>query len=210
MRKMSARKKPRMRKTTKLLLGIVIIIVLALFALMLLRSAFPALFSTKYTAQRFPQLSAICELATLKCFYHNVAEYEAGVDDWVPFNYRKLWLEYGGIVRIGIDASQVSVSPPDANGVVEVTIPRAKILDVDFDEDSIHHLSERRVFSKVSSKVELEIFAKAQENMYETAVENQYMLAEGQNRAKQVIEKYILQCGKNIGKEYTVTWKEAD
>lgn len=208
--KMAARKKTQKRKVPKLLLVIIIAIILALVALMVLRSAFPGLFSTKYTAQRFPQLGTICELATLKCYYHNVAKYEAGVDDWVPFNYGKLWLEYGGTVRIGVDASQVSVSTPDENDVLEVTIPRAKVLDIDFDEESINKLSEKRIFSKVSSKTELEAFAEAQENMYETAVENQYMLAEGQSRAKEVIERYILQCGKNIGKEYTVTWKEID
>ena len=194
----------------KILLVIVIVIVVALVAVMVLHSVYPGLFSMRYTAQRFPQLGAICELATLKCFYHNVAEYESGTDDWVPFNYKKLWLEYGGIVRIGVDASQVSVTTPDENGILEVTIPRAKVLDIDFDEESINKLSETRIFAKVSSKTELKTFAEAQENMYETAVENQYMLAEGQNRAKELIERYILQCGKSIGEEYTVTWKEID
>ena len=66
----------------------------------------------------YSAVSDICELATLRSYYHNVAVYEekpsgavkvvSDILTW-PFNnllktgYKQFWLEYSGIVEIGID-----------------------------------------------------------------------------------------------------------
>ena len=38
---------------------------------------------------------------------------------------------------MGIDVNKVSISKPDADGVVKITIPDAEMLDVDLDEESM-------------------------------------------------------------------------
>ena len=60
------------------------------------------------------QVSKICELATLKCYYHDVAE--ETVEPAAPFRYglfrfgyKKFWIEYDGIVELGIDADKVDI-----------------------------------------------------------------------------------------------------
>lgn len=88
----------------------------------------------------FSGINSVCELATLKCYYHNVAKGEtkaSGLLKWFGTGYKKIWTEYSGIVELGIDVNKVSVSSPGADGVVKITIPDAEILNVDLDEDSM-------------------------------------------------------------------------
>lgn len=165
----------------------------------------------KVVRQEFSQLAPICELATLKCYYHNVANHESGQKSLFRLGYEKIWLEYSGIVSVGIDASRVKVKLDESReGVVQVTIPPAQVLNIDFDENSIHKLTDSGLFSSVSSKDEAETFAAAQEDMEETARANHSILAQAQNRAKKVLEKYIQKCGEAVGKTYTVEWIELD
>ena len=76
-----------------------------------------------------------------RCSYHNVAKAETEASGifakWLKTGYKKIWTEYSGIIEYGIDISQVTVSEPDKNGVVTVTMPDAQVLNVDVDEDSL-------------------------------------------------------------------------
>lgn len=78
----------------------------------------------------FSGVTSVCELATLKCYYHNVAKAETEASGifakWLKTGYKKIWTEYSGIIEYGIDISQVTVSEPDKNGVVTVTMPDAQ------------------------------------------------------------------------------------
>lgn len=161
--------------------------------------------------QEFTQLAPICELATLKCFYHNVAEQESGMDSLFRLGYQKIWIEYSGIVRVGIDASKVTVTRSDTqDDLLRVTIPKAQVLDVDFDENSIQTISERGVFNFESTQVDVEAFNEAQKDMAQTAANDEGMLNQAQERAKTLIENYLQKCGKAIGKTYTIEWIEVE
>lgn len=165
----------------------------------------------KKSEPEFSQLGAICELATLKCYYHNVAQLEYGKDSFFrALNYKKIWIEYAGIVKIGIDASKVTLSKPDQNGLVKVTMPKAEVLEIDLDEDSIYELSDRGIFASVSADDRIGTLGYAQEDMKRTAKENESMLMQGQMRAKKVIEEYIQRVGAALGKVYTVEWVEVE
>lgn len=158
----------------------------------------------------FSQLGAICELATLRCYYHNVAEFVDGEDNIFHFNYKKMWIEYAGIVTVGIDVSKVTASKPDQNGIIKVTMPKAEVLAVDFDEDSIAELTETGILASVTAKDKTETFAYAQADMEKTARENDTLLIQGQERAKKVIEGYIQRVGTALGKSYAVEWVGVD
>ena len=62
----------------------------------------------------FSGVTSVCELATLKCYYHNVAKAETEASGifakWLKTGYKKIWTEYSGIIEYGIDISQVTVS----------------------------------------------------------------------------------------------------
>ena len=160
----------------------------------------------------FSAISSVCELATLKCYYHNVAKSEteaSGLFKWLGKGYKKIWTEYSGIVELGIDVSKVSVEKPTADGVVKVTIPNAEILSVDLDEDSMGEpLTDTGFMTEITKEEETEALAEAQNHMEETANENGNLLNQAKERAKSLIEGYVKNVGEQIGKEYTVEWVE--
>lgn len=163
----------------------------------------------------FSGVTSVCELATLKCYYHNVAKAEtesSGIfAKWLKAGYKKIWTEYSGIIEYGIDISQVTVSEPDKNGVVTVTMPDAQVLNVDVDEDSLGTpLTDTGFLTSVTTEEKTTTLAGAQEAMEQQAKENTEMLSQAKARAKTLIEEYIKNVGESIGEEYTVEWKDAE
>ena len=163
----------------------------------------------------FSGVTSVCELATLKCYYHNVAKAETEASGifakWLKTGYKKIWTEYSGIIEYGIDISQVTVSEPDKNGVVTVTMPDAQVLNVDVDEDSLGTpLTDTGFVTSVTTEEKTTTLAGAQEAMEQQAKENTEMLSQAKARAKTLIEEYIKNVGESIGEEYTVEWKDAE
>lgn len=163
----------------------------------------------------FSGVTSVCELATLKCYYHNVAKAETEASGmfakWLKTGYKKIWTEYSGIIEYGIDISQVTVSEPDKDGVVTVTIPDAQVLNVDVDEDSLGApLTDTGFLTSITTEEKTTTLAGAQEAMEQQAKENTEMLAQAKARAKTLIEEYIKNVGEGIGEEYTVEWKDAE
>lgn len=163
----------------------------------------------------FSGVTSVCELATLKCYYHNVAKAETEASGifakWLKTGYKKIWTEYSGIIEYGIDISQVTVSEPDKNGVVTVTMPDAQVLNVDVDEDSLGTpLTDTGFLTSVTTEEKTTTLAGAQEAMEQQAKENTEMLSQAKARAKTLIEEYIKNVGEIIGEEYTVEWKDAE
>ncbi|MFR8248238.1 MAG: DUF4230 domain-containing protein [Lachnospiraceae bacterium] len=144
----------------------------------------------------FSGVTSVCELATLKCYYHNVAKAETEASGifakWLKTGYKKIWTEYSGIIEYGIDISQVTVSEPDKNGVVTVTMPDAQVLNVDVDEDSLGTpLTDTGFLTSVTTEEKTTTLAGAQEAMEQQAKENTEMLSQAKARAKTLIEEYI-------------------
>lgn len=163
----------------------------------------------------FSGVTSVCELATLKCYYHNVAKAETEASGifakWLKTGYKKIWTEYSGIIEYGIDISQVTVSEPDKNGVVTVTMTDAQVLNVDVDEDSLGTpLTDTGFLTSVTTEEKTTTLAGAQEAMEQQAKENTEMLSQAKARAKTLIEEYIKNVGESIGEEYTVEWKDAE
>lgn len=161
----------------------------------------------------FSGINSVCELATLKCYYHNVAKAEteaSGLLKKLGTGYKKIWTEYSGIVELGIDVNKVSISKPDDKGVVKVMIPDAEILNVDLDEDSMSEpLTDTGFMTKITKEEETAALAEAQNNMEETAQENTALLIQAKERAKNLVEGYVKNVGEQIGEVYTVEWVDA-
>ena len=170
----------------------------------------------------YSSVNTICELATLRSFYHNVAMYEKEPDGgnkfvndvllwpfggYTKIGYKQFWLEYSGIVETGIDASKIKINGPDANGLVEVYVPEAKVFSVYADEASLTEpLSENGWFTTISGKEKTEAFATAQAAMKQEAENDQSLLGRSRENAKLLLERYIVNTGKQMGANYTVKW----
>ena len=156
------------------------------------------------------QIRAICNLATLKTYYHNVAKLEKS-KDWIFQKDRELWIEYTGITTIGIDMSKVEMKVE--NEKVTVTLPMAKLLSIDIDEDKIDKNS--YVYSQdnallfkneITAEEQTEAINQAQMTMKKEVEENPQLLKMAQERAKDLIERYINQLGELSSNTYKIEW----
>jgi len=158
------------------------------------------------------QMKSICELAVLECYYHNVAKYKE--EDAEGFLFWKkdkhFWVEYSGIVKLGIDVSQVKM---EIHGTeVRITLPPAQVLGCEVDEGSL--TPDSYIFDKDSAKTdvmdEVTAFNEAQKDMTDSAAENTVLLAEAQQRAKSLLEEYVMNIGRAVGRAYTIEWVYPD
>ena len=155
------------------------------------------------------QVKAICELAVMDCYYHNVAKYfeEDASGIWLWKKDKKFWIEYSGVVRIGIDASQVQMEVKDKQ--VEITMPKARVMNCTVDAATLN--TDSFIVASDSAKVEAEdqtkAFREAQKNMEEEASGDSALLAAAQQRAQNLLEEYVKNVGSVTGTEYTITWK---
>lgn len=171
--------------------------------------------NTKKTVSMEPeavQMKAICELAVMDCYYHNVAKFEDEDAEGILW-WRKdknFWIEYGGIVTLGVDASLVTV---DVNGAeVVITLPKATVLNCTVDSASL--TKESFIVAKDSAEIEaedeLEAFSVAQEYLKKNASEDTVLLDNAQQRVENLLEDYITNIGDAVGKEYSIKWVYLD
>ena len=158
------------------------------------------------------QIRSICELATLECYYHNVAkavkEKGDGLVHWGEKD-RTFWIEYKGTVKIGIDMSGVMMTVE--NGVYVITIPKAEILSINIDPESLNEDS--YIFSQdswnpnyITADDQTKAIEAAQNNMKESVLNNSALLINAQDRAKKLIENYINQLEAASGTNFTIKW----
>ncbi len=156
-------------------------------------------------------MKAICELAVMECYYHNVAKFkedETGILFWKKS--KNFWVEYSGVVKLGIDVSKVSVQ---INGEqISISIPEAQVLGCEVDSTSL--TEESFIVSKDSKQIsasdEVEAFKAAQEALEATAASDSVLLAAAQQRAQSLLEEYIINIGNAVGKKYNICWVYLD
>ena len=155
------------------------------------------------------KIQNICNLATLKVDYNNVARYTKEKTGLLKGEL-KAWVEYKGFVKLGVKMSKVKTSLE--NNVVTITMPMAEVLEYDIDSDS--YTNDSWIFSEKEfwninkiepGELDKEV-EKAQQNMVEVASSDSTLLLQAQNRAKLLIENYIKQIGKIANVEYTIKW----
>lgn len=154
------------------------------------------------------QMKAICELAVMDCYYHNVAKYE--LKDAEGFLWwtkdKNFWIEYSGVVTIGIDVSRVTVEIDGTK--VTVSIPAAEVLSCTVDSSSL--TEDSYIVAKDSAAIEAEdeiaAFSVAQADLEATASQDTALLASAQQQAQQLLEDYVTNIGKATGKSYSIEW----
>lgn len=186
--------------------------VLALLSMLLLASCGKADSQGVQVEPQKEQAQSICELATMECYYHNVARYNEenaeGILWWKKD--KNFWIEYAGVVEIGIDASLVNIEI--VGDEVTITLPPAKVLGCRVDENTLSESS--FIIAKDSAKVEAEdqtaAFRDAQSNMEKVAAADSALLESARARAQKLLEDYVNNIGESIGKQYTIKWVYLD
>lgn len=201
-------KKQKKFSKTYLFIGIIVILIV-LFALLKGGKK-----NKEINISEYSSVQSLCELSTLKAYYHNVVECEkspSGIFKYGFFKvgYKKMWIEYEGYANVGIDASEVKISEPDSGNNIKIYVPEAKVLDTDADIDSIEDpILETGLFTSITLEEKAQAYSVAQTNMREEASADTFILSQARENGKEVLKQYVINLGRQIGKEYTVTFSE--
>lgn len=158
------------------------------------------------------QIRNICNLATLECYYHNVAKSEKKAGSGISHigeKDRTFWIEYTGVARLGIDMSKVEMKIDGNN--IELRMPPAKVLSISIDKDDLGEDSfilsgDGWNKNKITAYDQTQAINDAQMEMKKMVTENSSLLLSAQNRAKTLIENYIIQLGEAAGVVYNIKW----
>ncbi len=163
-------------------------------------------------APEISRIRAICELATLECYYHNVAKATKSKGSGIAHigeSDRTFWMEYIGTAKIGVDMSRVSMT--EENNVYTITIPKAKILSISIDPESF--TEDSYIMSKdgwnsntITAADQTAAIEAAQQTMRETIENNSSLLVNAQDRAKKLIENYFRQLSELSDAPFSVRW----
>lgn len=154
------------------------------------------------------QVRNISDLATVKAYYHNVAKVEKKKGQGLTHLFevdRKYWIEYTGVVKIGIKMSSITIDEKD--NVVTINMPRAEILShhcENYNDDSIYKNEDGFNENKIEDSEINEAIKKADEEMLEKVKNNQSLFNRAEDGAEKLIQNYIEQVGKISGKKYEV------
>lgn len=156
------------------------------------------------------QMKAICELAVMECYYHNVAKfYEENAEKGflgIGSKDKHFWIEYSGVVKLGIDVSLVNITVNDTQ--ITITLPEAQVLGCKVNAASLSENS--FIVDKDSAEItaddEVKAFAEAQAQLEQTAISDKALLANAQQRAQSLLEDYITNIGNTVGKTYSISW----
>ena len=152
------------------------------------------------------QVKAICQLAVLECEYHNLAKFEqkdASKFLWMTKD-KRFWVEYSATAVLGIDADQVSMELQ--GDVVNITLPKAQVLDCEVNGDSLS--PDSYIVDKASAPVtaedEVYAFQEAQDGLQKTVEADNNMMNLAQKRAEELLRNYVNSLAKATGTEYQV------
>lgn len=157
------------------------------------------------------QLKSICQLSVLEGYFHNVVKYEQKDAEkflWMTKD-KHFWLEYTGVARYGLDASQVKMELNSKH--VTITLPKAELLYCKVDSTSL--TEDSYIVDKASAKITAEDSQKAlsdaQDQLKEKAENYEPLLTLAQQRAQQLMEDYIKNLVTATGadaEQYTIDW----
>ena len=158
------------------------------------------------------EIKQICELSTLECFYHGVAKSKMDYKllNAIGISNPQIWIEYDAEVELGVDMSKAKLSV-DGNNVT-VSLPDAKVLDVDIDDDSYNKeniIAEAVLLKqlKPSNKEMNKAIKDAREDLETLAAGSTDQLKAARNRAEKLIENYINEVGTANGITYNIIFE---
>ena len=180
--------------------------IVSLLLLLCMAASLCACGKAKVAPLREEDIRAICELATLECYYNNVAKIDKEAGFFLQKD-RKMWIEYEGRAVIGIDMADVGIEIKGKQ--VNITLPEAEILNLDYvlTPDSYIISEDGWLFkNEITTEEQDMAVTGAQEEMRKAVQENKSLFLQAEARAKELIENYILKLGEATGMKYTIQW----
>ncbi len=167
------------------------------------------------TTENIKKLELTGNLVTYQAYYHNVIEYDKPVESGITHlleKERKLFAEYTGTIRLGINLSKVKIEKNGNN--INVFIPKAKIIgepNVDQNDFNAQNFIESKDSwinsNPITADDSASAFDKAQKEMKEIAMNDEELLSQAQQRAKILIEEKIIQLNGLNRNDLNLSWE---
>ena len=152
------------------------------------------------------QLQDVKELTTLKYTYTNVGSFENENEFYgvkIPFTLKKFIVSYDGNLSAGIDLDDVAVNVDNKGKKINITMPKAKILSHQIDEDSLTIFDEKNSIFNQFKIEDFQQFRVAEMKKVENDMIEKGFLDQAEERSKQAVID-ILNVNPIISEEYQV------
>lgn len=165
-------------------------------------------------AENIKKMELTGNLVTYKAYYHNVVEYEKEAGSGITHLFeknRKLFVEYTGTIKLGIDLSKVKINVK--GNEINVFLPKATIIGEpnvdknDFKEENFIESKDGINKNKITADDATTAFDEAQKNIKEETANDDELLSLAQKRAKVVIEENIRQFSGIAEEKYVINWE---
>ena len=160
------------------------------------------------------EIRNISELATVEYRYTNVGTLDSSKTftflDWkVPFSDKVAIVTMDGIIKAGTDLSQCKVTCNETKKLITVTLPESKILSNELFEQSFKVYEEKdSVWNPITLDESKELRVQIKEKARQNAIDNN-VLAEADNRARQLIQK-LIEALPDIKGRYKIEFRKAE
>lgn len=162
-------------------------------------------------SENIKKLELTGNLVTYEAYFHNVLETTKDSDSIFKKD-RKLFAEYTGTIKLGIDLSKVKI---DVQGdTINVLIPKAKIIgepnvdESDFKKEKFIESEDGFLIKNPITGDDIsKAFDDAQSEMKKSAESDEQLLSTAQTRAKIIIEESINQFAGISSRDYTINWE---
>ena len=191
-------RKPRLRLRTKLLLTVLALLlvgglVMATFLCGLSRGGREA--EPVITGDLLGEhLRSAQELVTVAYYYTSMGRFENQVDfyGWkVPFTAKSFIVSYDGVIKAGVDLSQVQVEVDEIRQAVTVQLPASRILSHEIPEDSIEVFDESdNLFNRITIE-DYTGFTLDQKKAMEQRAEDNGLLTSADEKARAAVESLL-------------------
>ena len=191
-------RKPRLRLRTKLLLTVLALLlvgglVMAAFLCGLSRGGREA--EPVITGDlQGEHLRSAQELVTVAYYYTSMGRFENQVDfyGWkVPFTAKSFIVSYDGVIKAGVDLSQVQVEVDEIRQAVTVRLPASRILSHEIPEDSIEVFDESdNLFNRITIE-DYTGFTLDQKKAMEQRAEDNGLLTSADEKARAAVESLL-------------------
>ena len=109
----------------------------------------------------------------------------------VGFTESSYLASYDGVVTAGIDFTGVKVEKDDEEGVIRITLPAAKLLNVDIDPESFELYSEKTGFANPISVQDFNDSVAALENSARSKAVEKGILTRADENARTVVRNFV-------------------
>lgn len=129
------------------------------------------------------------ELTTAKLNYSGMLKFE---DEGIPLiNKSNFTMVYDAIVRTGIDAKEIKVESDGFSDTIWLTIPKARVLDVKIDSNTVKYFDEKFALFNVNSKEDVNKAMSLAEKDAKEKMENMGVLEMADLQAEALIKGLI-------------------